>query len=290
MVSDNNIDSKVISDFGDEWAEYGYASNESAQELALQFQKYSNLVNFNDFDPRYSTAADFGAGTGRWAQFILKNFRKTYLVEPSDGAFQVLKNKFLDNENVILENSTISNCEVPIASLDFAMSLGVLHHISDTVQAFKDINAKLKGGGMFLAYLYYKVEDKTFLYRFTFSIANLVRQKISALPFKLKQKICLVLAAVVYLPLAKLSKFLNRIKIDTSSIPLHQYANLNFYMMRNDALDRFGTKLEKRFNKEEILQLLLDSGFDRNTVKFSESEPFWTFTARKITIETTIQK
>ena len=87
MVSDDNIDSKVISDFGDEWAEYGYTSDESAQELALQFQKYSSLVNFNDFDPRYSSAADFGAGTGRWAQFILKNFRKTYLVEPSDGAF-----------------------------------------------------------------------------------------------------------------------------------------------------------------------------------------------------------
>ena len=54
--------------------------------------------------------------------------------------------------------------------------------------------------------------------------------------------------------------------------------------MKNDALDRFGTKLEKRFNKEEILQLLLDSGFDHNTVKFSESEPFWTFTARKSTL------
>lgn len=283
MVSDDNIDSKVISDFGDEWAEYGYTSDESAQELALQFQKYASLVNFNDFDPRYSIAADFGAGTGRWAQFILKNFRKTYLVEPSDGAFQVLKNKFSDNENVILENSTISNCEVPIASLDFAMSLGVLHHISDTAQAFKDINIKLKNGGLFLGYLYYKVENKPLMYWTAFLIANFFRKRISVMPFYLKRKICSIIAFLVYLPLAKTAKFLNFINLNTSNIPLHQYADLNFYMMRNDALDRFGTNLEKRYNKQEISKLLLDSGFAPTSVIFSESEPFWTFTARKLT-------
>jgi SAM-dependent methyltransferase len=281
MVSDDNIDSKVISDFGDEWAEYGYASNESASELALQFQKYSSLVNFNDFDPKYSTAADFGAGTGRWAQFILKNFRKTYLVEPSNGAFQVLKKKFSDNESAILQNSTISNCEVPNASLDFAMSLGVLHHISDTAQAFKDISMKLKSDGFFLGYLYYKVENKPFLYRLAFATANLLRSKISILPFKLKKKISWVIAVLVYLPFARISKFLNSLNANTTNIPLHHYANLNFYMMKNDALDRFGTKLEKRYNQDEISKLLLDSGFSPTSIKFSTSEPFWTFVAKK---------
>jgi hypothetical protein len=52
-------------------------------------------------------------------------------------------------------------------------------------------------------------------------------------------------------------------------------------MMKNDALDRFGTRLEKRFNQEEIKKLLSDTGFDSNSIIFSESEPFWTFVARK---------
>jgi hypothetical protein len=55
-------------------------------------------------------------------------------------------------------------------------------------------------------------------------------------------------------------------------------------MMKNDALDRFGTKLEKRYNKQEIAKLLLDAGFDPTSTIFSESEPFWTFTSRKLTI------
>ena len=43
--------------------------------------------------------------------------------------------------------------------------------------------------------------------------------------------------------------------------------------MKNDALDRFGTRLEHRFSKNEIMSLFLDNGF--KDVKFSEREPYW---------------
>ena len=44
--------------------------------------------------------------------------------------------------------------------------------------------------------------------------------------------------------------------------------------MRNDALDRFGTRLEQRFSRQQIEDMLLDSGF--RDVSFSEDMPFWT--------------
>ncbi len=53
-------------------------------------------------------------------------------------------------------------------------------------------------------------------------------------------------------------------------------------MLENDALDRFGTRLEKRFNKEEIVEMLSCAGFDLSTLKFSNTEPFWTFSVRKL--------
>ncbi len=281
MDSNENIDSQVISDFGDEWATYNYEKSELAEELKLQFEMYSSLVNFREFNPLESVAADFGAGTGRWAEFVLSNFKKIHLVEPSQGAFEVLTRKFKSKSNVSLENSTISESAIPANSLDFAMSLGVLHHISNTDQALKDINSKLKSGGLFLGYLYYKIENKPFLYRIIFSVANYFRKKISNLTFKRKKRISHLIAIFIYLPFARLSKVLNILKINTANIPLHQYADLNLYMMKNDALDRFGTKLEKRFNQEEITKLLSDAGFDSNSICFSEFEPFWTFVARK---------
>lgn len=283
MDSNENIDSQVISDFGDEWATYNYEESDLSKELKLQFEMYSSLVNFQEFNPLESVAADFGAGTGRWAEFVLGNFKKIYLVEPSKGAFEVLTKKFKSESHVFLENSTISESVIPKNSLDFAMSLGVLHHISNTDQALKDINSKLKNEGLFLGYLYYKVEDKPFIYRVFFSIANYFRTRISNLPFKNKKRISNLIALFVYLPFARLSKVLSKFKVNTTNIPLRQYANLNFYMMKNDALDRFGTKLEKRFNKVEIVTMLVESGFDQSSIKFSESEPYWTFTARKLT-------
>jgi len=282
MDSEEEIDSQVIADFGDEWASYKYEKVSFSKELKLQFEMYSNLLNFQEFNPVESVAADFGAGTGRWAEFVLDNFNKVYLVEPSQGAFEVLTKKFRSKSHVSLENSTISESAIPNNSLDFAMSLGVLHHISNTKQALKDINSKLKSEGLFLGYLYYKVENKPFLYRIIFSVANYFRERISKLPFKRKKRISYLIALIVYLPFARLTKGLNMLKINTSNIPLHQYANLNFYMMKNDALDRFGTKLEKRFNKVEIVAMLVESGFDQDSICFSESEPFWTFTARKL--------
>jgi hypothetical protein len=43
--------------------------------------------------------------------------------------------------------------------------------------------------------------------------------------------------------------------------------------MRTDALDRFGTKLEKRFTKTEISQMMERIGLE--DIVFSDSAPYW---------------
>ena len=57
------------------------------------------------------------------------------------------------------------------------------------------------------------------------------------------------------------------------NFPLSSYRNVSFYTMRTDSLDRFGTRLEKRFSKEQIERMMIIAGFD--SIQFSESEPFW---------------
>ena len=43
--------------------------------------------------------------------------------------------------------------------------------------------------------------------------------------------------------------------------------------MYTDALDRFGTKLEKRFSKQEITNMMDESGL--YGIVFSNSMPYW---------------
>jgi hypothetical protein len=108
-----------------------------------------------------------------------------------------------------------------------------------------------------------------------------VRQSISVLPKSIRRLTAAIIAAIVYWPLARLSKVIRKLGGNTSNIPLHHYADMPFLMLANDALDRFGTSLEQRFSKSEITQMLCDADFDIETLKFSELEPFWTFAVNK---------
>jgi hypothetical protein len=49
--------------------------------------------------------------------------------------------------------------------------------------------------------------------------------------------------------------------------------------MRTDSLDRFGTRLEQRFTKNEIFEMLQDTGFEKIT--FSKKAPYWVSLAYK---------
>ena len=61
--------------------------------------------------------------------------------------------------------------------------------------------------------------------------------------------------------------------MNVSTFPLSAYRNYGFYVMRTDALDRFGTRLEQRFTKNEIKQMMESSGL--KDITFSEKSPFW---------------
>ena len=55
--------------------------------------------------------------------------------------------------------------------------------------------------------------------------------------------------------------------------PLAYYRDRSFYVMRNDALDRFGTRLEQRFSRGEIETMMLDAGLER--IRFRDGPPYW---------------
>ena len=279
---DQNLDQQVIDSFGHEWSAFDYAEDETDDALDSQFLAYCTPMNLTQFNSKSSVAADFGAGSGRWASRLLPHFSLVYALEPSDGANKVLKNKFSKESRMTILQETVGANSIPAGSLDLAMSLGVLHHIPDTGLAIKDVASKIKGGGVFLCYLYYKLENKPLYYRGLFWTSNSLRWVISRMPYSTRRLIAKIIAGGIYLPLARISKLLGKSGKDVSNFPLHHYANMPFVMLQNDALDRFGTRLEQRFTKKDITEMLDNAGFDLTTLKFSDVEPFWTFSVKKL--------
>ncbi|MEI6598604.1 MAG: class I SAM-dependent methyltransferase [bacterium] len=279
---DENLDQGVIDSFGHEWAAFDYTETETAQALDAQFLAYCAPIDLGQFDPAKAVAADFGAGSGRWSSRLAPYFSLVYALEPSDGASTVLKKKFADDDTIKVLQETVGANSIADASLDLAMSLGVLHHIPDTGLAIKDVSRAIKPGGYFLCYLYYNLENKPMYYKLIFKGVNLVRKIVSNLPQPIKRVTANVIAALVYWPLARVSKVVTKLGRNTSNFPLHHYADMPFVMLANDALDRFGTTLEQRFSKVQITEMLGSAGFDLSTLKFSDAEPFWTFSVQKI--------
>ena len=279
---DENLDQEVINSFGHEWAAFDYSEAQTNEALDAQFLAYSEPIDLSQFNPETSLAADFGAGSGRWTSRLLPYFSQVYALEPSDGANKVLTKKFVNESRVKILQETVGMNSIPSNSLDLAMSLGVLHHIPDTGLAIKDVASKIKSGGVFLCYLYYKLDNKPIYYRGLFWASNSIRWVISRLPYAMRRMIARIIATAVYLPLARTSRLLSKIGLNVSNIPLHHYADMPFVMLQNDALDRFGTRLEQRFSKKEITEMLGNAGFDLSTLKFSDVEPFWTFSVKKL--------
>ena len=58
--------------------------------------------------------------------------------------------------------------------------------------------------------------------------------------------------------------------------------------MRTDALDRFGTRLEKRFTQRQIVELLRVAGLQ--DIRFSAAAPYWVCTATKPTSDPASEK
>ena len=78
---------------------------------------------------------------------------------------------------------------------------------------------------------------------------------------------------MVYWPLARMSRILAKLGVDVRHVPLSYYRDHSFYTMRTDSRDRFGTPLERRFERAEILAMMQAAGL--TDVRFSERAPFW---------------
>ena len=279
--NDKNADFRLIEEFGDEWQRYNFLDGKSNQDLDRQFKAYTSILNFDLFKNDKALVVDMGAGSGRWTERLLPYFSNIVAIEPSEKAVEILKKRFNGDSRVRIEKATVKHNSIIDSSVDLIISLGVLHHLPNTQEALVDCFRRIKPGGYLLCYLYYNLENKSAIYRTIFYLSNFLRRIISKLPKKIKVLMCYLIALTIYLPMAKISKIATKFGLDNSNLPLHHYASFPFVFLKNDALDRFGTRIENRFGKVEITYMLEQAQFNISTLKFSTSEPFYTFLIQK---------
>jgi hypothetical protein len=127
----------------------------------------------------------------------------------------------------------------------------------------QDCVRKVKRGGYFYPYLYYSLDNRGRLFRAIFRISNVVGIVISSLPKKPRECACEFIAITVYMPLVLLVRGLKSVGVQEriyGRIPLSAYHDKSLFVIRNDARDRFGTRLEHRFSKAQVRQMMENCG------------------------------
>jgi ubiquinone/menaquinone biosynthesis C-methylase UbiE len=272
--ADNNVDPQVARGFGQEWSTFRQDEDHlSRQERQEIFDDYFRIFPWHLLPPGGGEGIDVGCGTGRWSMLVAPRVAHLHLLDASVAALDVARQNLSAATNVSYHADSVANMPLPPNSLDFAYSLGVLHHVPDTQAAIEAIAGKLRPGAPFLVYLYYALDNRPAWYRTLWRVSNLARVAISRLPHPLRLIISQVIAVTVYWPLARVARLMSRHGQSQPVLPLSYYADKTFYVMRTDAYDRFCTRLEKRFTRGEIEAMLSRAGFVN--VQFSDKEPFW---------------
>lgn len=268
--SDNNKDDSVIKSFGEEWSKF---DSFSSAEIELLGDSYFDILTDEMVNPS-TVAGDFGGGTGRFSKYLADKVNSIEFVDPSDAVLSAAR-LLESNKNIRLTKASIGSLPFEDESFDFVMSIGVLHHIPDTPQAMVDCVKKVKPRGYFYTYLYYNLDNRGFLFNLIYEMATFVRRIVSLLPGRLKRFVCDLIAVFIYLPIILIGKGFIVIGLQSvaEKIPLFFYTDTSWNIIRNDALDRFGTTLEQRFSKAQIIDLMEKAGLENIIV--SNKEPYW---------------
>lgn len=266
-----NVDERTVRAFGDEWTRFDQSGLTEQEKLDI-FTKYFSVFPFSDRSAQWE-GFDLGCGSGRWASLVAPRVRKLNLIEPSASALAVARRNLGALANCEYHHCPVDDMPLGDNTQDFGYALGVLHHVPDTAEAMASCVRKLKEGSPFLVYLYYDLDARPSWYRGLWRLTEVVRPVIAAMPSWLRYQVCQVIAAAVYWPLARVAHLGRLAGFDIRNWPLSFYENRSFYVMRNDALDRFGTPLEQRFTRAQVEEMMVRAGLER--ISFSDEAPFW---------------
>jgi SAM-dependent methyltransferase len=259
----------IIAGFDDEWVRFGEVGTKDHEDV---YAMYFDVLPVTRL-AKDQTVLDAGCGAGRWAFEVSKRGPRVIAVDLGRSVEVARANT--DPARVDCVQADLQSLPLGADTVDWAYSLGVLHHTQTPERALANIVKAVRPGGLVLLYLYYALDQRGPLYRSLFAAADALRRVFSRQPRFVVRGIAAIIAGVVYWPLARCASLLERAGARrlATKLPLAFYRHLSFGTMLNDSLDRFGTRLERRYTRAEITSLMHDAGLV--DVALSGSPPFW---------------
>lgn len=237
--------------FGYEWTQFA-DWKPSGDTIFAQY-----FGDLDDESLKGLTVLDAGCGIGRHARHIALRAERLIAMDFSAAIDQAAHNT-TDFPNVQCVQGDVLASPVRDDAFDLVYSLGVLHHLSDPETAIRSLVRKVKPNGRLRVYLYWKRQG---LSSIALKVVGMVRRITTRLPFGLLKALCWPLSIIVYTFVVVPYRGLDAIGIRRHRHwPLYVYAPYPFRVLYNDQFDRFSAPLEKRYDADEVKQMLQRAG------------------------------
>jgi SAM-dependent methyltransferase len=244
-----DIENQTIKDFGKQWLRYSdtegyFGSLELFSDILSPFLKSDQIKDCR--------VAEIGSGTGRIVNMLLEAGAKEVIaVEPSDG-FEALRLNIRQPEKVTCLKITGDQLP-PYGNLDYAFSIGVLHHIPDPAPVVDAVFKALRPGGHFLVWLYGKEGNALYL-----AIISPLR----VLTKRLSHFMLALLVEIMYWPLVLYIKFCQRLPLPLRGYMLSVFEKMSPEKRKLIIYDQLNPSYAKYYTRREAEALLIDGNFE----------------------------
>lgn len=249
------VGKQTIADFDYQWSNFGVINRRNEQDFANSHAFLQGL-----FEPAIDldeiagkTICEVGCGHGRLIR-VMQDYkpRSVYAVEPAAGALKTAQQNLADFRNVHFVNQRGDEFKIP--QVDFAYSIGVLHHIPDPKSVIDNVFDHLCEGGRFVFWVYGKEGNETYL---VFYKAMSVFTK--SMNSKFLFWICRLLAASTY-PYIALCRVL---PLPMRDYAINVFAKLGFDTRALVFFDQLNPAYAKYYSELELIDLVAASKFKR---------------------------
>lgn len=263
------LDDEVVEGFDFEWAHFRRVQTTEQKRV---FAMYFDAVPDGAFSSQ-AVVLDAGSGAGRWAAEVAAKGPRVVALDL--GSSIDLTRANTDPKRVACVQADLRDVPFKEEAFDWAYSLGVLHHLDDASRPLARIVRSVRPRGLVLVYLYYALDNRGPAFRAVYKVVNAARLMTSRLPRPATLVFSSVAAALLYWPLATIARTLESAGLRgvAAALPLAAYRHSSFETMRNDSLDRFGTRLENRFTRQQVARLMEGAGLEG--VRVADTLPFW---------------
>lgn len=254
--------------FGAEWSHF----RDVRSDYAWLFDRYFEGVDLARY--RGLWVLDAGCGMGRWAAYWALAGACVVAVDLGP-AVEVAAETLQGHSNAHLVQADLLRLPFAEATFPVVYSMGVLHHLADPEAGFRSVASRVAPGGLLGAYLYYSLENRPWFHRLLLKGVTLVRRGTVRLPHSALRVLSAALAGALAALFVWPARLLDRLGLARAArnLPLSQYAPLEWRILYNDTVDRFGAPLEARFSREQVRALYRRAGFREPVIP--ESFPYW---------------